>query len=162
MELFKMFTKTPTETKQLRQSLIKSAVVSALYSLFSSRKKQAAARGGKFLLQDLADAAGVDKSQASRWFSGEFSPNWRIGSLYDVCDALDGELHIEIVDRLTGDVHTPHGIERAPQPTQSGSMAMETVIRVHMSTSWAMSLSQAANSQNSFSITGPDLAAASA
>jgi len=97
--------------KSLRVELFKSSVLSTLYSLFTSRKKQAAKKGERYLLQDMADAMGSSKSQVSRWFNGDANPNWRLSTFYELCDALDGELRIEIVDRKTMEVHTPRGVQ---------------------------------------------------
>lgn len=100
---------TETETRELNLELFKSAVLSAVYSLFNFRRKQAVAQGTKYLMQDLANDAGVTKSQVSRWFNGEASPNWRLSTLFDMAEALNGEVRIEIVDRATNSVHSSSG-----------------------------------------------------
>lgn len=102
---------TPEKTKKLKLELFKSSIISAAYSLFSQRKKEARSRGEKYLLQDMAERAGVDKSQASRWFGGGDAPNMQLSTLYAIGDALDGDVRIQIVDRKTGTVHTAHGVE---------------------------------------------------
>ena len=110
-----MFTRKsdPETLRKLRVQTFKASVVSVLYSLFNARKTQAKIRGGKFLLQDFAQVVGVDKSQASRWFSGDNPPNWQISKFYEACDALEGDVEVRIVDRLTGEIHTSHGVERS-------------------------------------------------
>lgn len=102
---------SPEKTKKLKLELFKSSIISAAYSLFSQRKREARGRGEKYLLQDMAERAGVDKSQASRWFGGGNAPNMQLSTLYAIGDALDGDVRIEIVDRKTGAVHTAHGVE---------------------------------------------------
>lgn len=99
------------ERAALKRELFKGGIVSALFSLFKSRKKQAAARGDKYLLQDMANDAGVTKAQVSRWFNGGVTPNWRISTVYDIAEALDGDIRIEITDRKTGEVHTAQGVD---------------------------------------------------
>lgn len=105
-------------------------MVSALYSLFASRKKQAKTEGGRFLMQDFADRAGVDKSQPSRWFSGENPPNWKMSTFYELCDALDADVRISIYDRKTGELHTPQGVTRrhVTQTYAGGSYLMHVFI----------------------------------
>lgn len=112
---------------KLRAALFRSGVVSAVFSLFKSRKRQAAQRGGKYLLQDVAEAAGVNKSQASRWFSGDADVNWKLSTLFDIAEAMDGEVRIEVVDRLTGEVHTPSGKSHQPSTIVSISPPSMTV-----------------------------------
>lgn len=107
-----MSTLSDKDRAALKHELFKSGVVSALFSLFKSRKNQAAAKGRKYLLQDMANSAGVTKAQVSRWFNGEMAPNWRLTTVFDIAEALDGEIRFEIVDRRTGAVHTARGIER--------------------------------------------------
>ncbi|MDR3488618.1 MAG: helix-turn-helix transcriptional regulator [Bradyrhizobium sp.] len=93
-----------------RSEIFRAGVMSALFSLFKSKKKRAAAKGEKYLLQDMAEAAGVTKSQASRWFSFNAVPNWQLSTLYLVCDALGADVDIRIVDRETGEVHSASGV----------------------------------------------------
>jgi transcriptional regulator with XRE-family HTH domain len=104
--------------------------VSALFSLFKSRKKQAAAHGEKYLLQDMANDAGVTKAQVSRWFNGEVSPNWRLSTVYDIAEALDGEVRIEIKDRRTGEVHTSHGVEQPVAPVSASGLGQLYIVRL--------------------------------
>jgi len=113
---------SPEKTKKLKLELFKSSIISAAFSLFSQRKKEARSRGEKYLLQDMAERAGVDKSQASRWFGGGDPPNMQLSTLFAIGDALDGDVRIEIVDRKTGEVHTAHGIETPT--TQVASVGM--------------------------------------
>ncbi|MCR6671735.1 helix-turn-helix transcriptional regulator [Devosia ginsengisoli] len=107
------------KSENLQLEVFKSGIVSMLYSLFTARKKQASARGEKYLMQTLADDACMDKSQLSRWFNGDSTPNWRVSSLYDLCEAMDGELRISVVDKHTGLVHSPSGVEKVVTPARS-------------------------------------------
>jgi len=103
------------QKRELKLELFKNAVLSTVFSLFRSRQKQAAAQSQKYLMQDFANDAGATKSQISRWFKGGIAPNWRLSTLFDMAEALDGELHIEIVDRKTKEVHGASGIASAHQ-----------------------------------------------
>jgi hypothetical protein len=118
------------ERATLKRELFKGGFVSALFSLYKSRKKQAGAKGGKYLLQDMANDAGVTKAQVSRWFNGDEAPNWRLSTVYDIAEALDGEVHITITDRKTGEVHTAHGMEMPMHSvaTTSGTTARRIVV----------------------------------
>lgn len=107
------------KSENLQLEVVKSGIVSMLYSLFSARKKQASARGEKYLMQTLADDACMDKSQLSRWFNGDSTPNWRVSTLFELCEAMDGELRVSVVDKHTGLVHTPSGVEKATTPAHS-------------------------------------------
>lgn len=98
------------DRKELKRELFKSAVLSAVFSLFKSRKKQAMESNQKYLMQDLANDAGVTKSQVSRWFNGELSPNWRLSTLFDMVEALDGEVCLEVIDRRTKEIHGSSGL----------------------------------------------------
>lgn len=101
------------QKRELKLELFKNAVLSAVFSLFRSRQKQAAAQDQKYLMQDFANDAGATKSQISRWFKGGIAPNWRLSTLFDMAEALDGELRIEIVDRRTKEVHGASGLASA-------------------------------------------------
>jgi len=92
-----------------RSEIFRAGVMSALFSLFRSKQKRAKAKGEKYLLQDMAQAAGVTKSQASRWFSFNTVPNWQLSTLYQVCDALGADVDVRIVARETGEVHSASG-----------------------------------------------------
>ncbi len=109
------------EKREMKLELFKSAFLSAVYSLFQSRRNQAVENDTKYLMQDLANDAGVTKSQVSRWFNGELSPNWRLSTLFDLIEALDGDVRFEIVDRLTNKVHGSSGLV-APRPEETYSV----------------------------------------
>jgi transcriptional regulator with XRE-family HTH domain len=88
------------------RGMLRSAFASLFWAVISERRK----RG--FKLKELADALDCDKSQVSRWFSNE-PPNWQIDTIADVAGALNLDLRVEGVDRLTGQVYTPAGVSPA-------------------------------------------------
>lgn len=106
----------PSEEKKYRHLKLRRLFSSIFWGVVSERKK----RGG-YLLQSLADAVDRDKSQVSRWFSG--NPNWTLDTIADVAEALDLELRIEARERSTGMLFTACG------PSQTVGMDKSSVTR---------------------------------
>jgi transcriptional regulator with XRE-family HTH domain len=102
-----MSTKTKSAPKFARQydrSMLRSAFVSLFWSVISERKKT-----GHFTLQELAKLIGANKAEVSRWFKSE--PNWTISTIANIANALDLELRIEALERSTGKVFAPSGLQ---------------------------------------------------
>jgi transcriptional regulator with XRE-family HTH domain len=86
------------------RGMLRSALVSLFWGVIAARKK----RDG-YTLQKLAGKLGTNKAEVSRWFNGD--PNWTINTIASIANALDLELKIEAVERSTGLVFTPAGIQ---------------------------------------------------
>lgn len=84
--------------------MLRSAFVSLFWGIIMERKKR-----GSFTLQALAKALSTNKGEVSRWFNGD--PNWTINTIANVADALDVELRIQAIDRKSGEVFTPSGLQ---------------------------------------------------
>lgn len=83
------------------------SVISLFWAVIKDKRKR-----GKFTLQSVADAAGVDKSKISRDFSG--APNWQLNTMVDYASALGIDLEIRARDRQTGAIITPSGPVESP------------------------------------------------
>ena len=64
---------------------------------------------------------GANKGEVSRWFNGD--PNWTINTIAAIADALNVEIRIQAIDRVTGVVFTPAGIQK---PSRDQSIQTET------------------------------------
>jgi hypothetical protein len=93
------------------RDMLRSTFVSIFWAAITERRKH-----GKFTLQSLADILGIGKWAVSRWFSGD-PPNWTIDTISDVAGALNLDLKVEAIDRATGMVIRPSGIQY-PQKTK--------------------------------------------
>jgi hypothetical protein len=94
--------------------LFSESVVSLFWAVIKERRKS-----GKYTLQSVADAAGVDKAKVSKDFSG--TPNWKSNTIVDYAGALGVDLEIRARDRTTGAIITPSGpIESTMVLTGSG------------------------------------------
>jgi hypothetical protein len=91
-----------SDIKTYNRTLLGHALVSLFKAAIRERRKR-----GKFALQELADAAEIDKAKISRDFAG--SPNWRLSTVADVAEALGLDLEITARDRATGIIITPAG-----------------------------------------------------
>lgn len=91
------------------RGMLRSAFVSLFWAVISERKK-----AGGFTFQGLAKKIGSTKHEVSRWFNGD--PNWTVNTLASIANALDLDLKITAVDRTTGQVYTPSGMEASPSP----------------------------------------------
>jgi transcriptional regulator with XRE-family HTH domain len=103
-----MSTKTrKSDPKFLRaydRAMLRSAFVSLFWAVISERRKKVG-----YTLVQLAKELGTNKAEVSRWFRGE--PNWTLGTIGNIAHALNVELRVEAVDRVSGEVFTPAGIQ---------------------------------------------------
>src|SRR3972149_7389017 len=90
--------------RKYERAALRSAFVSLFWVIISERKK----RFG-LTLQALAKMVGVNKAALSRWFKGD--PNWTINTIGALAHALNVEIRIIAVDRKSGEVYTPSGIQ---------------------------------------------------
>jgi transcriptional regulator with XRE-family HTH domain len=96
-----------SDTKFVRaydRAMLRSAFVSLFWAIITERRKK-----GTYTLLELAKQLGTNKGAVSRWFKGE--PNWTVGTIANIANALNVELRIEAVDRVSGEVFTPAGIQ---------------------------------------------------
>ena len=96
-----------TDPKYIRaydRGMLRSAFVSLFWDVIMERKRR-----GSFTLQALAKILGTNKGEVSRWFNGD--PNWTVNTIAGLSNALDVEIHLYAVDRITGVVFTPSGIQ---------------------------------------------------
>jgi transcriptional regulator with XRE-family HTH domain len=122
--------KHKTDPKFVRaydRGMLRSAFVSLFWSVITERRKK-----GPFTLQQLAKILGANKAEVSRWFKGQ--PNWTIGTIANIANALDLDIKIQAVDRKSGEVFTPAGpvqsyIQSKSQPitTSSGLILAKSV-----------------------------------
>jgi transcriptional regulator with XRE-family HTH domain len=91
------------------RGMLRSAFLSIFWAVISERKK---AEG--FTFQTFAKKIGSTKHEVSRWFNGD--PNWTINTIASIANALNLDLRITAVDRTTGQVYTPSGMEVSPSP----------------------------------------------
>jgi transcriptional regulator with XRE-family HTH domain len=107
-----MSTKTPEPNSKLLwaydREMLRSAFVSLFWAIITERRKK-----GTFTLVQLAKQLGANKGEVSRWFKGQ--PNWTVGTIANIANALNVELRIEAVDRVSGEVFTPAGIQHVQQ-----------------------------------------------
>jgi transcriptional regulator with XRE-family HTH domain len=94
----------PKFVREYSRGMLRSAFVSLFWGIIMERKKR-----GSFTLQALAKALSTNKGEVSRWFNGD--PNWTINTIANVADALDVELRIQAIDRKSGEVFTPSGLQ---------------------------------------------------
>jgi transcriptional regulator with XRE-family HTH domain len=87
------------------RAMLRSAFVSLFWAVISERRKKVG-----YTLVKLAKELGTNKAEVSRWFRGE--PNWTLGTIANIAHALNVELRIEAVDRVSGEVFTPTGLQR--------------------------------------------------
>jgi hypothetical protein len=97
--------------------LFAESVVGLFWAAIKERRKS-----GKYPLQALADATGIDKGKISRDFSS--APNWRLSTVVDIANALDLDLEIRARSRETGQTLTPSGpVITAVMINRTGPMA---------------------------------------
>lgn len=90
------------------QGMLRSAFRSLFWSIISERKKSSA-----FSLKALvALLPRGDKGKVSKWFNGD--PNWTINTIGTLSHALNVDIRIEAIDRTTGVVYTPSGLQTTP------------------------------------------------
>lgn len=87
------------------REMLRSMFVSLFWVAIQERKRR-----GRFTLQELAKGLGVGKSIVSRWFSGQ-SPNWQSDTISDIANALDLDIEVKAIDRSTGAIITPSGVQ---------------------------------------------------
>lgn len=127
-----------TESQRLKEYdrlMLRSAFVSLFWAAITERR-----RAGKFTLQSIADYVGTNKSAVSRWFSND-APNWTVDTISDVAGALDLELKIEAVDRITGKVFASSGPSEITSVDSTSTELPGNVKRVILSPSWAEAVS---------------------
>jgi transcriptional regulator with XRE-family HTH domain len=98
---------THDERKMIQEydrDLLRSAFEGVFWSVVEKR------RAAGMTFQDIADAAGRDKTTVSKWFNDD-QKNWTIETLADIAGALDVELVIRARERKDGTMHTPSGPE---------------------------------------------------
>jgi len=99
------------------RGLLRSAFKSLFWAIITERKK----RIGGFTLNQLARDLSTSKHEVSRWFKGD--PNWTINTIANLANALNVEIRITAVDRFTGMVFTPAGIQN---PAYEKKISTET------------------------------------
>ncbi len=108
-----MSTKTrKSDPKFLRayaSAMLCSAFVSLFWAVISERRRR-----GTYTLIELAKQIGANKAEVSRWFRGH--PNWTLRTIAKIADALNVDLRIEAVDRASGEIFTPAGIQNRVTP----------------------------------------------
>src|ERR1700692_4520416 len=104
----------PKFVRAYERGMLRSAFKSLFWAIVSERKK----RHAGYTLIQLAKGMATSKHEVSRWFNGD--PNWTINTIASMANALDIDLRVEAVDRITGEVFTPAGIQvsTAYQPPQ--------------------------------------------
>jgi transcriptional regulator with XRE-family HTH domain len=95
----------PKFLRSFDRGMLRSAFVSLFWAVITERRKQ-----GHYTLLELAKRLGANKAEVSRWFKGE--PNWTIGTIANIANALDVEIKIEAIDRATGQIFTPSGVQK--------------------------------------------------
>jgi hypothetical protein len=95
----------PKFVRAYERGMLRSAFKSLFWAVISERKKRSA---GYTLIQ-LAKGVATSKHEVSRWFNGD--PNWTINTIASIANALGVDLRIEAVDRVSGEVFTPAGIQ---------------------------------------------------
>ena len=97
------------------RAMIRAQFASLFWAAIMEKRKH-----GQYPLSELAKALGRNKGEASRWFSGK-APNWTVGTIAEVAQALNLEIRIEAIDRATGMVLTASGpkeVRPAPPANQ--------------------------------------------
>jgi hypothetical protein len=90
------------------QGMLRSAFRSLFWSIISEKKKS-----GSFSLASLvALLPRGDKGKVSRWFNGD--PNWTVNTIGTLANSLNVDIRIQAVDRKTGVIYTPAGIQNVP------------------------------------------------
>jgi DNA-binding phage protein len=111
MECVEMSTKqTRSDPKFARaydRGILRSAFVSLFWVVISHLKKKEG-----FTLKELAKRVGANKAEVSRWFNGD--PNWTLSTVGAIASALNLDIKIVAIDRKTGEVFTPAGIQTTP------------------------------------------------
>jgi hypothetical protein len=98
----------PKYLKAYDRGMLRSAFVSLFWGVIMERRKR-----GAFTLLSLAKKLGTNKGEVSRWFSTD--PNWTINTISNIANALNLDIQIRAIDRSTGVVYTPSGIEAPSQ-----------------------------------------------
>jgi transcriptional regulator with XRE-family HTH domain len=98
----------PKFARQYERATLRSAFVSLFWAVFSHRKK----RDG-LTLQALAKEIPANKAEVSRWFKGD--PNWTINTIASLANALNVDVRVQAIDRKTGEVWTPAGLQSPVQ-----------------------------------------------
>jgi transcriptional regulator with XRE-family HTH domain len=108
----------PKFVRAYDRAMLRSAFVSLFWAIITERRKK-----GTYTLVQLAEQLGTNKAEVSRWFRGE--PNWTVGTIANIANALNVELHIQAVDRTSGEIFTPAGVQasKAYQPPQKVTSA---------------------------------------
>jgi len=84
--------------------MLKSAFVSLFWTCITDRRKR-----GPFTFQQFAKDLNVNKGEVSRWFNGE--PNWRLSTIASIANALDLDIQVTAIERSTGKIFTPAGLQ---------------------------------------------------
>jgi transcriptional regulator with XRE-family HTH domain len=107
-----MKTNNPRFRRAFERGILRSAFKSLFWAVIVERKK----RPEGFRLTELAKAVSSSKHEVSRWFNGD--PNWTINTIANVADALNVDLRIQAVDRKTGAIFTPAGLQTSAEITR--------------------------------------------
>ncbi len=99
----------PKFMRSYDRGMLRSAFVSLFWGIIVERKK----RIGLTLLT-LAKMLGTNKGEVSRWFNGD--PNWTVNTIANLANALDVDIQIQAIDRATGEIYTPAGLQVSAQP----------------------------------------------
>jgi transcriptional regulator with XRE-family HTH domain len=108
-----MSTKTrKSDPKFLRaydRAMLRSAFVSLFWAVITERRNK-----GGYTLVELAKQLGTNKAEVSRWFRGQ--PNWTVGTIGNIAHALNVDIRVQAIDRVSGEVFTPAGIQHSVSP----------------------------------------------
>ena len=86
------------------REIFRSSLYSALWALISDKKRSG------FRVSDIAEKLGKDRGYISRLFSRH--ENSKLNIISDLAHALDATIHIEVVDRATGQRYGAGGMMR--------------------------------------------------
>jgi transcriptional regulator with XRE-family HTH domain len=110
------------------REMLRSAFVSLFWAVITERRKK---RG--YTLVQLAKQLGTNKAEVSRWFRGQ--PNWTVGTIANIANALDVDLRVQAIDRFSGQIFTPAGVQastpsRVSEGVTSAPSYTELVVHV--------------------------------
>jgi transcriptional regulator with XRE-family HTH domain len=103
------------------RGILRSSFVSLFWAVITERRKK-----GTYTLVQLAKQLGANKAEVSRWFKGE--PNWTLGTIANIANALDVDLRVQAIDRSSGQVFTPAGAQASTMTSVTERM---TSARAH-------------------------------
>jgi DNA-binding phage protein len=98
----------PKFVQSYERGMLRSAFKSLFWAIISEKKKREAG----FTMMKLARDVSTSKHEVSRWFNGD--PNWTINTIANLASALNVDVEIRAIDRRTGAVFLPSGMQATP------------------------------------------------